>query len=1115
CDLVVFAGNASEKLASGLLEPFLSHLKSAKDQISKGGYSITLQPAVNAPWFTKATLERFVRFVNTPEVLERFVTIEKEIAQIESSVQTVGQTAGATETERNVLAADENTKRSAASSKTRKAILGKEQAMAYARALVAGFEMDYIDDLISFADAFGASRLREACINFMELCNKKNDDGIWMDEVAAMQACSGSELSYLRASGVILAGEETINASASDSTVSHGSFDINQDNSLPASTQTQSIDGKGQVPMGWAGHFPQYMQNFQGSMFQQMPPFQTPLYYAGRQAPPFYAGNMLWPPNVNDSTPTHGKESQTANDHGDSSYESDTDQHVVQGVRNSSIEKIRNKKNKKSSSRKVVIRNINYVTSTKDGQRSSASGDDSCDEDEFFDGDSLKQQVEEVVGSLVRRNKSTSRGDRKRDGRSHKNILDGSHTSADEDLENVLASNTGEKKSENWDVFQNLIMRDADSRFSGINMNSLQHQDYSETSKSGKRKSFVFDANSEAMTKLRDVSTNSFAMIERDTTTEGKTNIRDFESGEIVRPVNKRESGYEVVLFSKGTEESGNYSRGALPNRGTESSITKSQKEGDWFITSHPDKLANENGSIDHDSFDINYDRPILGDPQLGPDIFMVPEIVGATRLSHSAVDNLQEKVADASAYEPEDLYMVLGRDSAAEQAVATWDPEMDYGNNSQVIEAVKKHSGDEPAHYLDANSKESYRKINGPTQGKLSSKEARSKKSVGSPGNSKSEIVSRSKKPSESRVIMQKNKSEKEEEKRKKMEELRIQRQKRIAERSAASGCTPATSKKTQKESKTAMDLNLMKNGKPKARVPTQESMKLDKPILRSSTIDRLAAARVTKKLSPTEVKPSQPRKSTSKENGIARTSLSQKTVGAESKKLGLNKVSPSPREHSLKNSNGLPRSVSDAGEKKDPADAIAALPLQVNTSQATHASDGINNSEGIELHSVSLGVKNGDGITQRDTLTDNSCNALSCDRPLSVFTENHTAQLGGLEGNNKVISKASPGFHKDATFIGDFGGLVPDMAEHSLPTSQSKALNYSTLNVGEAGGSGVNEKHSFSPEIAVIELSTPPPDIEMSPEPNHTRKKWVTDENSPKAIKGFRKLLLFGRKS
>lgn len=56
CDLVIFSGNANEKLASGLLEPFLSHLKSAKDQISKGGYSITLKS--DASWFTKATLER-------------------------------------------------------------------------------------------------------------------------------------------------------------------------------------------------------------------------------------------------------------------------------------------------------------------------------------------------------------------------------------------------------------------------------------------------------------------------------------------------------------------------------------------------------------------------------------------------------------------------------------------------------------------------------------------------------------------------------------------------------------------------------------------------------------------------------------------------------------------------------------------------------------------------------------------------------------------------------------------------------------------------------------------------------------------------------------------------
>ena len=43
---------------------------------------------------------------------------------------------------------------------TRKALLRKEQAMTYARGLVAGFAMENMEDLISFADAFGASRLR-------------------------------------------------------------------------------------------------------------------------------------------------------------------------------------------------------------------------------------------------------------------------------------------------------------------------------------------------------------------------------------------------------------------------------------------------------------------------------------------------------------------------------------------------------------------------------------------------------------------------------------------------------------------------------------------------------------------------------------------------------------------------------------------------------------------------------------------------------------------------------------------------------------------------------------------------------------------------------------------
>jgi len=49
-----------EKIASGLLSPFLCHLKAAQDQMDKGGYSIVLVPehGCDVTWFTKGTIER-------------------------------------------------------------------------------------------------------------------------------------------------------------------------------------------------------------------------------------------------------------------------------------------------------------------------------------------------------------------------------------------------------------------------------------------------------------------------------------------------------------------------------------------------------------------------------------------------------------------------------------------------------------------------------------------------------------------------------------------------------------------------------------------------------------------------------------------------------------------------------------------------------------------------------------------------------------------------------------------------------------------------------------------------------------------------------------------------
>ncbi|GJY74893.1 protein STRUBBELIG-receptor family 8 [Tanacetum coccineum] len=176
CDLVICNGDWKEELAYGLLEPFVAHLKYAKDQLSKGGNSIKHSAPDPAFWFT---VQRFVRFVSTPEILERFITIEREIANIDCSILT-----NVPSDSQSVNGLDEYSNKSAASAykyedntidaayeddskvglqrvlETRKAVLQREQAMVYTRALVTGFKTDNLADLVCFADAFGSPSLR-------------------------------------------------------------------------------------------------------------------------------------------------------------------------------------------------------------------------------------------------------------------------------------------------------------------------------------------------------------------------------------------------------------------------------------------------------------------------------------------------------------------------------------------------------------------------------------------------------------------------------------------------------------------------------------------------------------------------------------------------------------------------------------------------------------------------------------------------------------------------------------------------------------------------------------------------------------------------------------------
>ncbi|XVE50336.1 hypothetical protein DITRI_Ditri01bG0154100 [Diplodiscus trichospermus] len=1126
CDLVIFAGKESEKLASGLLEPFTSHLKSAKDQISKGGYSITLRPVGSIPsWFTKGTMQRFVRFVSTPEVLERFVTVEKEIEQIENSIQSNEANAGGTtETDGTESIISGNFQKSFSSSKskgefhgtsdavqqenskarlhrvleTRKKVLCREQAMAYARALVAGYEPDNIDDLIAFADAFGGSRLRGACINFIDLCKRKNEDRLWMAELAAMQAFPRPDLSYHGTSGIILTGEEndpipnlTLNfssrkqngsADASDA----GSGDINPDGSLP------STDRKAQVQMPWPPHLPQYMHNFQGPGFQQMPPYQGYLFPGMHAAPPYYPGNMHWPPSVEyssldrawepDDHRSHRSSSRRRkkSSHGKGDDTSKQDQLTEPSDSSSESEpeeQVHTKKHGKKASRKVVIRNINYISSKRSGEKGSDS-EETSDDDEFIDGDSLKH-------------KSTSHHHKNR----HRNTV-----SCDKDGHGTKASTAknseGQKRNNPWDTFQNLLLQAKDLDSPEVDPRPLTLQEeYSASKGSEDGRSSAFNSNSEGVTKQQAISSDPFLTTQVNRRHEGETHGGNFGTNELGGlAVKRRESTTEELLILRGND-SGTSSRANM-DYASESTMIKSRKDGEWFINSQRVKSANQDESMGLKIFDGDNASSLAGErfnteknkkdvfvddsfmiqgPSAGEDqsvsqlrigIGMVPE-TEATKYENKNSEYVQK--AACVSCEPDDLYMILGRDSAEGNAMTSWTPEIDYKMNALSAGANRGHSDVETA---GANNKVPKGK-----KGKLPTKEAGSRVSNGSLVKNKSDTASKIRKPpAGGRTTVRKTKLDQEEENRKKMEELRIQRQKRIAERSAASGLNQVTSRRSSTENRTST--TSMKN-----QPLTQDTKKLTKPVLRSSTIKRLATARNTSKVSPTESKSIQRKKSTLKENGSS-TTLSQKASQVENQKSTTSRVK------------GV--KASDAQEK-DSKEVLVALPAELAALKATQPTDITDDFKDIqELQSKTKRT----AISERDTSEDRKSNR--------NMTEGTPVQLDHVKGyeeftkNSKVVSEdqRAPEKFED----------IPEVTVHPLPPLPTKTVRFSTVTI--EGNGAKNEKYQ-SPRISEIEISTPPPNHGMNTQPVHSRKKWNYDENSPKAAKGFRKLLFFGRKT
>uniref|UniRef100_A0A2P2L5C4 Uncharacterized protein LOC105129180 n=1 Tax=Rhizophora mucronata TaxID=61149 RepID=A0A2P2L5C4_RHIMU len=1089
---------------------------------------------------------RFVRFVNTPEILERFVIIETELEQIENSVQSnelmnadsegpAGNVQKSTSTfkskgdytgDANAVQEENSKFRLQRALETRKAVLHREQAMAYARALVSGFEMDGINDLVSFADTFGASRLREACLNFMELCKRKNQDRLWINEVAAMQA-SRLDLPYVGTSGIILAGEESYPAGsqngstdASDSALSLGSLDQNKDGSLSASTQMQSADGKAQLPMPWPNHLPQYMHNFQGAMFPQVPPYQGYIFPGMQFTPPYFPGNNQWPPNGDDSSLNHDWEGddhrnhksslrnkkkskgQETLDQDDSTDPDNSSSETESDEKQPSVEHLHRKKGGKKSSRKVVIRNINYITSKRDGEKGSIS-EEISDEEEFIDGKALKQQVVEAVSSFERRHKSGQRHRKK----SQHHMTGGSDAATDQ--ENNTVALKGESRKDHWGTFESLLLKDKDMDSSENDHHASLVQEYVSNKSSEEGRSLALNLEYEEVKRQQAVSNDSFIAEKREITDAGESGVGSFEAGENVCPMTKkRDSPYEELLFSQRTDESGSSYRPTVSDYSTESLMVRSQKEGDWFFSSQLDQSTNKDEYMGLKTFSGAYDssvsndhfhnenskkeviaddsfiiqaRPLVDDQsvsQLRTDIITVSDIVEVAHYKNGTPEISHDNAQACGSLEPDDLYMVLDRDSAAEHLGSSWTPEMDYEKDILSAEANRRHSDVEPTanRVKLPNSKGINGKTSGNPGGKVSGKEIRSKVSNGSLGRSRSDIVPKTKKPpSGVRNIVQKSKSEKEEENRKRMEELFTQRQKRIAERSTA-GSISATSKKIPADKRSLGTSS--KNEKPKIQPPNQENKK---SVFRNSTIDRLAAARRTPKLESVQSKPSQPKKATSK------VSSSQKTDGSNNKDTSSSVIN----DDTIPKMDGIVAKVEKSTEFEAP--------------QVTPTTDSMDDfRDNKELHSIASIEKNEVNVSQRDNSDDKSSNGVS----LHIAS---SAQIDCLQGGDDELPKVASVHYEDRQDSVHHGEYTSDTTIQPMPEAPNKAMYLSAVNIRDTD---VISQILHSPQKSEMKMSTPPPD-EKNSEPIHSRKKWNSDESSPKAAKGFRKLLLFGRKS
>lgn len=393
-----------------------------------------------------------------------------------------------------------------------------------------------------------------------------------------------------------------------------------------------------------------YMYNFPGS---QGPRYPYP--YPGM--PPYYPAHMNWPVNADDSS--HGRHHRSSSKKKsksllpDSSEEEDDDSNEdgesdsVSDSGTVSKHEKSTKKNKKKSSKTVVIRNINYITSNR---KNSDGGSD----------DSAEDEVDGVLESLVKHHSKSSK--------SHEKKKKGA------ELDNESGN-----RNENWDAFQNLLLKDDD-------------QDEHYTSRGD-----AMDVGSENYVKNqpKERTNDSFVVPDRNGFDESRrVNSQDFENGGTYRMKGRDSSDADLVTshrYGDGTDGMTNFR-----DLGSESSMIRNKRDGDWFVVKNSesqsgkstfsDDYASMRGEVfssETNKKNVPIDDSFMVQPQT-----TVPYESQWRSTDVSIIESVNKPDANESSQavktgycEPDDLYLMVSRDSGVEPPVrSSWTPEMDYG---------------------------------------------------------------------------------------------------------------------------------------------------------------------------------------------------------------------------------------------------------------------------------------------------------------------------------------------------------------------------------------------------------------------------------------------------